>query len=85
METQELDSHLIARNDQYGAGYTNYDIASYLTSPADGDYFITAQKSKPETEPGIDGNTYFEPYILYDDAQLHTGDHAYQGNRLFWI
>jgi hypothetical protein len=76
-ETQVMDSHLIAQNEQHGAGYTDYDIVSYLTSPADGDYFITAQKSQPEAEPGIDGNTYFEPYILYDDAAVHGGNHDY--------
>ena len=76
-ETQVVDSHLIAQNEQHGAGYTDYDIASYLTSPADGDYFITAKKSQPETEAGIDGNTYFEPYILYDDAAVHDGNHDY--------
>ena len=70
-ETQVIDSHLISQNGQHGAGNADYDIASYLTSPADGDYFITAKKSQPETEAGIDGNTYFEPYILYDDAAVH--------------
>ncbi|MFR6495034.1 MAG: SdrD B-like domain-containing protein [Ruminococcus sp.] len=76
-ETQVVDSHLISQNEQHGAGYTDYDIASYLTSPADGDYFITAKKSQPETEAGIDGNTYFEPYILYDDANFNKGDYTY--------
>ena len=61
----------------WNSAYTDYDIASYLTSPADGDYFITAKKSQPETEAGIDGNTYFEPYILYDDAAVHGGNHDY--------
>ena len=42
-ETQVVDSHLISQNGQHGAGYTDYDIVSYLTSPADGDYFITAK------------------------------------------
>lgn len=76
-ETQVVDSHLISQNEQHGAGYTDYDIASYLTSPADGDYFITAKKSQPETAPGIDGKTYFEPYILYDDAAANNGNHDY--------
>ncbi|MFQ9435479.1 MAG: hypothetical protein ACLR1R_03505 [Ruminococcus callidus] len=35
------------------------------------------KKSQPETEAGIDGNTYFEPYILYDDAAVHDRNHDY--------
>ena len=76
-ETQVVDSHLISQNGQHGAGYSGYDTVSYLTSPTDGDYFITAKKSQPETKPGIDGNTYFEPYILYDDAAVNSSKHEF--------
>ena len=72
-----IDSHLISQNSQEGAGYTDYSIESYLTSPSDGDYFITAKHSKEEGAKDEEGNKWFEEYIIYDDYVLNNNDHDY--------